>query len=60
MSTRILLLRILMVAIYTSFNITSYNYQVCFSVVVTIALLMLPLSLAGLQSRQFWFKQHTD
>lgn len=49
-----------MAVIYTSSNITFYNFQVCFRMVVTIPSLMLPLSLAGLQNRQFWFKQHTD
>lgn len=60
MRTRVLVLGILMVVIYMSFNITSYKCQVCFMAVVTIASLMLPLSLEELQNRQLWFKQHTD
>lgn len=60
MSTRVLVPGIFMSVIYTSFNTTSCNCRVCFTVVVTTASLTLPLALEGLQNRQFWFKQRAD
>lgn len=57
MSTSVLMLEILMMVIYISFNIT-YNCQVCFTEVFTVASLVLSLSLVGPQNKQFLFKQH--